>query len=219
MNTHEQSSCASNQVKLSKKSTTVHLPQLRKWFAVKPIAVSIAAVLLTGCGEDPMEANLYRSVDECASDNPNYMTECTFAYQEAVDEAERVAPRFSNENDCEYEFGDSNCQYIENRNGSFFMPFMAGFMLSRFLDNDIDIDLKKKKKRYYSQPLFTSYSRRSNLRKQWFTSDGKSYGGLHKRTAKVYPSSFKPKPSASKTLSRGGFGKSVARASTRSFGG
>jgi uncharacterized protein YgiB involved in biofilm formation len=192
---------------------------LRKWFAVKPIAVSIAAVLLTGCGEDPMEANLYRSVDECASDNPNYMTECTFAYQEAVDEAERVAPRFSNENDCEYEFGDSNCQYIENRNGSFFMPFMAGFMLSRFLDNDIDIDLKKKKKRYYSQPLFTSYSRRSNLRKQWFTSDGKSYGGLHKRTAKVYPSSFKPKPSASKTLSRGGFGKSVARASTRSFGG
>jgi uncharacterized protein YgiB involved in biofilm formation len=219
MNTHEQSSCASNQVKLSKRSTTVHLPQLRKWFAVKPIAVSIAAVLLTGCGEDPMEANLYRSVDECASDNPNYMTECTFAYQEAVDEAERVAPRFSNENDCEYEFGDSNCQYIENRNGSFFMPFMAGFMLSRFLDNDIDIDLKKKKKRYYSQPLFTSYSRRSNLRKQWFTSDGKSYGGLHKRTAKVYPSSFKPKPSASKTLSRGGFGKSVARASTRSFGG
>ena len=219
MNTHEQSSCASNQVKLSKRSTTVHLPQLRKWFAVKRIAVSIAAVLLTGCGEDPMEANLYRSVDECASDNPNYMTECTFAYQEAVDEAERVAPRFSNENDCEYEFGDSNCQYIENRNGSFFMPFMAGFMLSRFLDNDIDIDLKKKKKRYYSQPLFTSYSRRSNLRKQWFTSDGKSYGGLHKRTAKVYPSSFKPKPSASKTLSRGGFGKSVARASTRSCGG
>ncbi len=220
MNQYDQSSPEPNTAYRSKRSATIHLPQLRKWFAVKPVAVGIASVLLSGCGEDPMEANLYRSIDECASDNPNYMTECTFAYQEAVEEAERVAPRFSNENDCEYEFGDSNCQYIENRNGSFFMPFMAGFMLSRFLDNDIDIDFKKKKKkRYYSQPLFTSYSRRSNLRNQWFTADGRSFGGLHKRSTKVYQSSFKPKPTASKTLSRGGFGQSVARTSTRSFGG
>lgn len=204
----------------SKRSQSIHLPQLRKWFAVRPVAAGIAVTFLTACGEDPMEANLYQSVAQCASDNPNYVSECSFAYQEAVEEAERIAPRFSNEYDCEYEFGDNNCQYIENRNGSFFMPFMAGFMLSRFLNNDIDIDLKKKKKkRYYSQPLFTSYSRRSHLRNQWFTSDGKSYGGLHKRSAKVYQSSFKPKPSASKTLSRGGFGKSVARTSSRSFGG
>ncbi|MET1219691.1 MAG: DUF1190 domain-containing protein [Glaciecola sp.] len=204
-----------------KRSASISLPRFRKWFAVKPVAVGVAAVLLSACGDDPLEANLYRTVDECTDDYPDFLNECSFAYREAVMEAERVAPKFSNEYDCEYEFGDDNCQFIQNRNGSFFMPFMAGFMLSRFLDDDIDIDLKKKKKkRYYSQPLFTSYSRRSNLRNKWFTADGQSYGGLHKRSTKVYASAYKPKPLVARTLSRGGFGKSVARSSgSRSFGG
>jgi uncharacterized protein YgiB involved in biofilm formation len=166
--------------------------------------------------------DIYRSLSECTDMNPGFADQCQYAYESAVDESTRTAPRFSNERDCEYEFGENRCEYVRNENGSFFMPFMAGFMLSRMLfqDNDWDLDLKKKKKkRYYSQPLFTSYSRRSSLRNQWFDASGKSFGGTHKRTARVYGSDFAAKPKATKTLSRGGFGKSVARSSSRSFGG
>jgi uncharacterized protein YgiB involved in biofilm formation len=197
--------------------------RLRKVFAVKPLAIGVAAVLLSGCGEEPEVADIYRTVSECADNNPGFFTQCEYAYESAVEDAIRTAPRFSNERDCEFEFGDSRCEYVTNENGSFFMPFMAGFMLSRMLfqDDDWDIDLKKKKKkRYYSQPLFTSYSRRSSLRNQWFDASGKSFGGTHRSAAKVYGSDFKAKPTASRTLSRGGFGKAVAsRSSSRSFGG
>jgi uncharacterized protein YgiB involved in biofilm formation len=207
----------------STKRSAIQLNRYRKVFAVKPLAVGIAAVLLSGCGEEPEVADIYRSLGECTDNNPGFFDQCQYAYESAVEEAVRTAPRFSNERDCEYEFGDNRCEYVSNENGSFFMPFMAGFMLSRMLfqDNDWDIDFKKKKKkRYYSQPLFTSYSRRSSLRNQWFDASGKSFGGTHRTATKVYGSDFKAKPTASRTLSRGGFGKSVAtRSSSRGFGG
>lgn len=194
--------------------------RLRKYFAVKPLAVGVAVVLLSGCGEEPEVADIYRSLGECTDVNPGFFEECEYAYESAVQDAVRTAPKFSNERDCEYDFGENRCEYVSNENGSFFMPFMAGFMMSRMLFND-DFDFKKKKKkRYYSQPLFTSFSRRSSLRNQWFDASGKSFGGLHKRATRVYSNDFASKPTSSRTIKRGGFGKAVAaRSSSRSFGG
>lgn len=213
----------------SKRSQHIALPAMRKWFALRPLAVSMSVVFLSACGEEPEVANIYTSVDECSSSNPNYMQECKVAYQEAKDEALRTGPKFLAQSDCEYEFGQDNCEYVANKenpentqnssnnnaqssSGSFFMPLMAGYMMGNMFSG---------RNRGYSQPMYTSYSRNSSYRGRWFGATGKDYGGLGNRTAKVYRSDFKPKPTVNNTVKRGGFGKSVARAkaSTRSWGG
>ena len=205
----------------SKRTASIALPQMRKWFAVKPLAVGISAIFLSGCGEEPELASIYTSIDECASDNPNYMEECTSAYKEAKDEALRTGPKFLSEGDCEFEFGQDNCEYVSNQGSSFFMPFMAGYLMSEVIDEVGDaLGKKKKKRRYYMQPMFPSYSRRSSLRGRWFNASGKDFGSLGRRDVKVYQSDFKKKPTVNRTVKRGGFGKSVARSSSsRSFGG
>ena len=78
----------------SKRSQHIALPAMRKWFALRPLAVSMSVVFLSACGEEPEVANIYTSVDECSSSNPNYMQECKVAYQEAKDEALRTGPKF-----------------------------------------------------------------------------------------------------------------------------
>lgn len=198
-----------------KRSASIALPQMRKWFAVKPLTVCIGAMFLSACGEEPELATIYTSIDECASENPNYMQECTSAYQEAKDEALRTSPKFVSEGDCEFEFGQDNCEYVSNQSSSFFMPFMAGYMMSRVVNG-----FGNNQRRYYSQPMFTSYARRSVFRGRWFNASGKDFGNLGRRDTKVYPSDFKKKPTVNRTVKRGGFGKSVARSSSfRSFGG
>ena len=80
------------------------------------------------------------------------------------------------------------------------MPFMAGFMVSQLLSP----------RPYYSQPIYTSYSPYSPFRSKWVTADGYVFDGdIRKRNYKVSPSVYKPKPTVTRTVSRGGFGSSV----------
>jgi uncharacterized protein YgiB involved in biofilm formation len=130
----------------SKRTAHIALPSMRKWFAFRPLAVSMSVVFLSACGEEPEIASIYTSVDECSSSNPNYMQECKVAYQEAKDEALRTGPKFLGQADCEFEFGQDNCEYVarteeqipgnnnnnannQSSSGSFFMPLMAGYMM------------------------------------------------------------------------------------------
>ncbi|WP_137168670.1 DUF1190 family protein [Salinimonas lutimaris] len=183
-----------------KRTRTIDLGRMRKHFAVKPLALGVASVLLSACSNDRQPAQVYTSVDECSSDNPDATSQCQAAYQQAVDEASRTSPKFSSEYDCEYEFGQNQCRQVTNESGSFFMPFMAGFMVSQLLSPN----------RYYSQPLFTSYSPYSPFRSRWVSADGYVFDGdIRKRNYRVSPSQFKPKPAVTRTMSRGGFGSSV----------
>jgi uncharacterized protein YgiB involved in biofilm formation len=213
----------------TKRTAHISLPSMRKWFAFRPLAVSMSVVFLSACGEEPEIASIYTSVDECSSNNPNYMQECKVAYQEAKDEALRTGPKFLGQADCEFEFGQDNCEYVarteepvpgntnannQSSSGSFFMPLMAGYMMGNMLGGN-------SRNRQFSQPMYTSNSRNSALRGRWFGATGKDYGSQRNRSAKVYSSDFKPKPTVNNTVKRGGFGKSVARtqASSRSWGG
>ena len=183
-----------------KRSRYIDLRKMRKGFALKPLAVGIAGIMATGCADDRQDAQISTSLEDCKTDYPDAAERCDAAYQTALDEASRTSPRFNSEYDCEYEFGPNQCREVNNSGGSFFMPFMAGFMVSQLLSP----------RPYYSQPIYTSYSPYSPFRSKWVTADGYVFDGdIRKRTYKVSPSVYKPKPTVTRTVSRGGFGSSV----------
>ncbi|MBT0585709.1 DUF1190 domain-containing protein [Alteromonas oceanisediminis] len=184
-----------------KRTASINLARMRKSFALKPLAIGIAGVFLTGCGEERKEGIIYTSLQECLNDNPASAAEtCRSAFQEAQDEALRTGPKFSSEYDCEYEFGPNQCRTVNTSSGSFFMPFMAGYMVSSLLSPS----------RYYSQPMFTSYSRHSPFRSRWVMADGYVFDGdIRNRKYRVRDSTLAKKPEVNRTIKRGGFGSSV----------
>ena len=183
-----------------KRTKHINLNSMRKGFNVKPLALGVASVILSGCGGEKEDATIYTSLEDCKQDFPDAVERCEAAYQTAVDEAMRTSPRFSSEYDCEHEFGPNQCQYVNNSSGSFFMPFMAGYMVSSLLSPS----------RYYSQPLYTSYSYNSPFRSRWITADGYVFDGdIRKRKYRVNKDVYKPKPTVNRTMKRGGFGSSV----------
>lgn len=185
----------------SKRSKSINLSRMRKQFALKPLAIGVAGMFLTACGGDRQDSVIYTSLDECIDDNPASAADiCRAAYQEALEEANRTGPKFSTESDCEYEFGPNQCRTVNTNTGSFFMPFMAGYMVSNLLSPN----------RYYQQPLYTSYSPYSPFRMRWAMADGYIFDGdIRKKRYKVRSSVYDKKPTVSRTIKRGGFGSSV----------
>src|SRR5690606_29210550 len=49
----------------SKRSQLINLARMRKYFAPRPIALSVAAIMLTACG-DQQEATIYTNEADCA---------------------------------------------------------------------------------------------------------------------------------------------------------
>lgn len=183
-----------------KRTKRIQLANMRKSFALKPLIVGMTGALLGACSEPRTEAQIYTSVEDCIKDNPSAEELCRSAYKTALDEAARTGPRFATQNDCEYEFGANQCRNYNN-GGSFFVPFMAGYLVSNLLSPD---------RRYYSQPMYTSYSRYSPNRARWIMADGYVFDGdIRKRNYKVRKDVYKPKPTVNRTIKRGGFGSSV----------
>ncbi len=112
----------------TKRSKTINLNNMRKSFSVKPLALGVAAIFLSACGEKQQEAAVFTSIDDCTNSNPEFAEKCKTAYEDALKEAERTGPKYNNQRDCESEFGNNQCNAVRNESGSFFMPFMAGYM-------------------------------------------------------------------------------------------
>lgn len=184
----------------TKRSKHINLSRMRKTFSVKPLALGVASVMLSACGAEREEAKIYTSIDDCKQDYPDAVEKCEAAYKTAAEEALRTSPRFNSEYDCEYEFGPNQCRNVNTGGGSFFIPFMAGYMVSSLLSPN----------RYYSQPLYTSSSYNSPFRSRWITADGHVFDGdIRKRNYRVSKDQLKPKPTVNRTMKRGGFGSSV----------
>lgn len=203
-----------------KRSSILDLSMLRKRtraFVLAPISLAVMA----GCaGPKEEQVAFVTSVDDCTNSTELSAVECESAYSEAVKEAESTAPRYQNQRDCEAEFG--NC---ESR-GGFFMPFMAGYLVSNIVGNVMDGN-----RRYSNSHPSYMYRGNGQFRNKIMTSDGHVVGSPGQSTYKMPKDALKPKPAVTRTMSRGGFGaqasaksnwgssKSSSRRSSRGWGG
>ena len=191
-----------------KRSRFINLQAMRK-----PATLTGAIVgtfVASGCSQQ--DATWYQSADECIRE-----TECTdfcrTAYQNALNESQRSAPRYRSLSECEYDFGYQECQAV----GSRYAPEMAGFMVPEGKDCD-----RRSFFPYFGRALYWPRSGYSGVTNKLVTGDGKIIGSAYKKNLNVSESLFKKAPSSYKTLSRGGFGKTVrttSYSSRSSWGG
>lgn len=128
-----------------------------------------------------MKQCLYQNADDCSAANPGKSAECTTAYNNALKEAERTAPKYATREDCVAEFGEGQCQQApaqagmapENQaqaqqsSGSFWMPLMAGYMMGRLMGGGAG---------FAQQPLFSSKNPASPAYGKYTDATGKNYG-------------------------------------------
>ncbi|MCG9776051.1 DUF1190 domain-containing protein, partial [Vibrio diabolicus] len=96
--------------------------------------------------ESKTEGYIFSDADECKSNSPEFSEQCDIAYQEALARAERNAPRYNNEFECENDFYEDDCYYSSSSRA--YVPHFGGFFYSRALSG-----LKGYNKSYYSEPM------------------------------------------------------------------
>lgn len=100
--------------------------------------IAASGLLLSGCGEDIAEGDvLFTSVDKCVTSGVDLQL-CRVAYQDSMSAHLSSAPRFTSKASCEAGYGPGQC--LEQaastvpgnagNTGTFFVPFLAGFVLS-----------------------------------------------------------------------------------------
>ncbi|MDX7990516.1 DUF1190 family protein [Xenorhabdus sp. psl] len=205
-----------------KRTKEINRDSFRKtWrsYRLAPVALAVSAVfMLSACEQNDETVSLYTNADECSQANPSQSEQCTTAYNNALKEAEKTAPKYASREECVAEFGEQQCtqapaqagvgepQAQQNSSGSFWMPLMAGYMMGRLMGGSSAP----------SQPLFTSKSAGSPANGKFVDATGKGYGPATAggRSMTVPKTAMAPKPATTSTITRGGFGESVAKQST-----
>ena len=182
-------------------------------YRLAPVALAIsAAFILAGCEQTDETVSMYQNADDCSAANPSMSAQCTTAYNNALKEAENTAPKYASKEDCVAEFGEAQCTPVPAQAGtaaqptqtsSSWMPLMAGYMMGRMMSGGAG---------FAQQPLFSSRSPASPANGQFVDASGKSYGAATSgRTVTVPKTALAPKPATTNTITRGGFGESVAK--------
>jgi len=134
MNSGERKSKRSGRVGLSRMKSTMGL-------------LAGGAVMLAGCGSDPApppapkdnspktDVFAFDNAFDCKAKAGMTLDECNDARSQAIAAGEKTAPRFEAIEDCETDWGAGGCveQKATTGGGSYFVPFMAGFMISNLI--------------------------------------------------------------------------------------
>ncbi|ELM3736854.1 DUF1190 family protein [Edwardsiella piscicida] len=203
-----------------KRTKHINRSAFRKRWQMAPLALAVSAVfLLAGCEKSDETVSLYQNADDCSKANPSMSAQCKTSYDDALKEAAKTAPKYATSEDCIAEFGEGQCTQTPaqagmapttgNTNaeaaqsgGSFWMPLMAGYMMGRLMGGGFN-----------QQPLFTPRGAASPANGQFVDASGKSYGPATAggRTMNVPKTAMAPKPATTTTVTRGGFGETVAK--------
>ncbi len=206
-----------------KRTKSIRHASFRKnWSArhLTPVALAVATVfMLAGCEKSDETVSLYQNADDCSAANPGKSAECTTAYNNALKEAERTAPKYATREDCVAEFGEGQCQQA---------PAQAGMAPEN---------------QAQAQQSSGSFVDAADGRLHDGASDGRRRGictaaavllenrparltvNIPTRPVKLWRSPARPhhdrtedgngtKPATTATVTRGGFGESVAKQST-----
>jgi uncharacterized protein YgiB involved in biofilm formation len=180
----------------------------KKRSVLNPLALGIAVATLTSCSSQE-EVMVVNTPEECASTTELTLVECEAAYQKAQAEAERTGPKYRSIAECESEFGSGQC--MQGSSGGYFMPMMTGFMIGRMLSGSNSYG------GYGYNPVYRYHRPYDRNHNKIMTADGTVIGKPGQKSYRVEKSTMKSKPTATKTVSRGGFG-SMASAKS-SWGG
>ncbi|WP_068908120.1 DUF1190 family protein [Providencia heimbachae] len=190
-------------------------------YRLAPVAVAVSAVfMLSACEESDETVSLYTNAQDCSQANPSQAEQCTVAYNNALQEAAKTAPKYETQADCIAEFGESMCTQApaqaglagtsstngeqtaqaQSGGGSMWMPLMMGYMMGRMMGGGAA-----------SQPLFSSKNPASPANGKFVDASGKSYGSATAggRSMSVPKTAMAPKPPTTSTVTRGGFGDSI----------
>lgn len=156
---------------------------------------------LVGCDEvADQHVAMYQNADDCSRANPSEKDQCIKSYQSAMADANRTGPKYDSQADCQKDFSDEQCHQSSSSSGSHWVPYMYGYMYGSHGS--------------YSQPLYSSNRPGSTMYKQAYDAAGNKYGSaISGRYISTTRSNLAPKPTVS-TVTRGGFGATVARASS-----
>lgn len=204
-----------------KRSQNINLGCMLKHTVVS--ASTIAAVFsLSGCGGGD-EGYLYSSVEDCIEAHPGQDEICQSAYDEAQVAALESGPRYASESLCEMEFGDDQCEPLgETR---FWVPFVAGYVVSEVIDEVGDYFEYKRKRKYHGYGAAPAFLSSKGGKSFYYGLDERKLGKVGQRKISLTDSSFqkqKAKMYTNKTVRRGGFGSTVrssSSSSSRSWGG
>ncbi|MBZ9613366.1 DUF1190 domain-containing protein [Rheinheimera maricola] len=199
--------------------------------------VPAASMILAGCGEKPVEVQVFNSPDECAA-YYNPPAECKAAFAEAAALHPQVAPRYASKQECETDFGSGQCETApvlaanntvaanggeqsqpqSQQSSGFFMPMMMGFMAGQMLNRGGMAGAAQQqptaanRSPVANQPLYKSRDDRSTFRTATNTAVATQPGATS-----IKPSAVQPKPAT--MARRGGFGAQAAKRSSSSLGG
>ena len=101
------------------------------------LMVPTTTMMLASCGEDPKEAVVFSSPEECASMvTSTSADQCYADYRAAQALHPQVAPKYLNKSECENDFGSGQCEQApqQHAGGSFFMPMMMGYMAGQMFN-------------------------------------------------------------------------------------
>ncbi|HEX5793338.1 MAG TPA: DUF1190 domain-containing protein [Rheinheimera sp.] len=193
--------------------------------------VPAAGMVLAGCGEKPVEVQVFNNPDECAA-YYNPPAECKAAFAEAKALHPQVAPRYASKQECETDFGSGQCESApvlaanntepaaqqSQQSSGFFMPMMMGFMAGQMLNRGGLAGAPQQqtanatRSPVANQPLYKSRDDRGTFRTATNTAVASQPG-----PASIRPSAVQPKPAS--MARRGGFGAQAAKRSVGSYGG
>ena len=185
-----------------KRTSFLDLERFRKRsrnFILAPVSLAVMAAC---SGPQPEEVKFVTSVDDCETSTSLDRESCEAAYEAALADAENTAPRYRFERDCLEEF-----DYCEDR-GSYFVPFMTGYIVAEVID-EVGDAFERKHRYRHSYPGYLYKGRGSN-RNKIMMADGYVMGSPGKSSYKMSSRALKPKPAVTRTLSRGGFGSTAS---------
>ena len=153
----------------------------------------VIALALVFSGESEEEVLTYASVEACNAAGVQDDATCRSEFNKAKALHENVAPRYQTASTCRDEFGHDRCYRQQTSTGSFWLPFMVGYMLApRGYAGSM-----------YAQPLY----RPSGDRNRFYTSGGGRVGSVSADgRARVAKSQTSQPRARTRTVARGGFG-------------
>ena len=198
------------------------------------LMVPTTTMMLASCGEDPKEAVVFSSPEECASMVTSTSAEQCYAdYRAAQALHPQVAPKYLNKSECENDFGSGQCEQApqQHAGGSFFMPMMMGYMAGQMFNRQGGAmpNQPQQEERtaagtggaaagaatnarsgVRTQPLYKSRDDRGTFRTATNTPVARQTGSVMVRPSQV-------QPRAGQFAQRGGFGAQAA--ARNSYGG